>query len=177
VLELPPVMKDDLFTSRDVCRAFPWISPQILHYRIASGLLPIKYSSKGPGLPNQFRHVELVQAGVLDELASLGLLHDRKHVDTDVCTDGVTTLLNDPFGIPDALYLEANYNVIIVVIVRRERTPPRRKYGMTYYAANDQTVKEMADSWLDTAGISRDQSMAFLAVRRFYKIAAAALGW
>jgi hypothetical protein len=62
------------FQAVDIYTAFPSMTPQVLHDRATKGYIPFSKEPAGKGHPRLFGLDELIQAGVIHELAQLGLL-------------------------------------------------------------------------------------------------------
>jgi hypothetical protein len=65
-------MEKQVFTMKDVHACLPWISSTTLFDRIKSRAIPVATRAKGPGGAHEFTFSQLVNIGVLDELAALG---------------------------------------------------------------------------------------------------------
>ncbi len=153
---------DRIFTTQDVLNAFPWMSPATLHYRIKQGFLPLRDRSRVRGIPNKFTEQELIQAGVLDCLASFGVLQNvsergrsgRQRSSHSVYAHALAGDLSltirpgqqglqpdTPVDIGSAwdmsviapIYRKHNYDITIRVETEYRRYPPERLYSICYY--------------------------------------------
>jgi hypothetical protein len=134
-----------LFKTEDVLKAYPWISAATLHHRVKKNSLPIRHRSRTRGVANEFTEPELVHCGVVDILASMGLLIDKERVLSSLYGYKLRKLVTD---FPDAgplefwpfeslamlcdFYEAYNYNVIVSVRIEYERRPTHRGYSVTY---------------------------------------------
>jgi hypothetical protein len=149
------------FTTQDVLTAFPWISGATLHYRIKHGFLPLANRSFTRGIANTFTEAELIQAGVLDCLATFGVLTnmprgtEKKRASHSVTANAhfadlsLTTPVGQKPPPPDTpielaspwdmrhiapIYRKHDYDVTIQIRTQyRGRPKPVRFYGIYYY--------------------------------------------
>ena len=73
-----------LFTAKDVVKAYPYITPETIKYRIKKGFLRLSHQSSGTGIPHVLKLPELVHAGVQHEQALLGLFSDLASITADI---------------------------------------------------------------------------------------------
>jgi hypothetical protein len=197
-------MNQQLFTSRDIERCYPWISAWTVNHRVKSGSLSITHKSAGTGIPNMFTLPELVHAAILDDLASLGVfavqnsaavqyLEPIEKVGEQWKYESSWGDSTDAFFVKYDFYERHDYRVKIHVELRHDhlrganipkkyREGPGRFYVLTYGPDNfgDTTFMEhQLGDWLDP---KRDHihkmvtSVGFVYVRRLYDIALKKLG-
>lgn len=170
-------MSNQLYTTRDVRRCYPWIDDRTLAHRIASGHLKLTNPSPGSGIPHLFTFPELVHCAVLDELSCLGAL-SKGHRKFSLRKGG-GRVGNDvwqwPFPeIPAQYYTDKEYRVFVHVLIVHLRFPGQEPPGVQLdslrsYAILYSGLPELAD----TLGA---HTQAFISVRPFYEIAHDALG-
>lgn len=66
-----------LYGPKDVRECFPWIPVRTLHNRIKAGLTPVEKSAQGRGRPVQMTYAQLVNCGVVDEMAAAGCWNEN----------------------------------------------------------------------------------------------------
>jgi|SRR5271157_1202222 len=145
-------MKSPLFTTQDVLAAFPWMSSQILHYRIKRGFLPIRHRSTIRGIPNRFEEAELIHAGVLDIQAGFGALNDVDALHASVTRDWrkehAARLLKssdyvppetqpvdiNPFDLPviAGMYEDYDYRISVQIETRYNQVGGSKDYFVAY---------------------------------------------
>jgi hypothetical protein len=155
-----------------------------LHWWIKEKLLPIFGRSLMRGIENLFTEPEIVQAVVLDILASMGALRDRKNLSVSFLGDklryifpGTGEFGDNEVGFTlsdlDAIcrfYLAYDFHVLIFIEVEHRRHPVSRYYSITYRGADDEDMAAQAVAhWQSRKVYGSDLSLAFIDVRRVWE--------
>lgn len=193
-------MKERVYTAKDVERCFPWITAWTTNHRVKAGALRIAYPSTGTGIPNVLRFPELVHAGVVDELASLGVfgvqhsttIHYREPRRDEKGEKQIRTWTGhatDAYFVDYDFYERHDYRVVIEVQIRHDFLPganvprehregPGRFYVVTYSPEifeGEGFIEERLEYWRSPKKAQFNRlhaAKAFIRVRQLYELAA-----